>query len=306
MNYSVIIENVTKTYPAGKKDKLTALDQISFQVEKGQLFGLIGPDGAGKSSLFRIMITLLLADSGKVTIEGFDVVKDYMKIRQISGYMPGRFSLYQDLSVEENLEFFATVFNTSKKENYELIRDIYVQLEPFKNRKAGALSGGMKQKLALCCALIHRPQILFLDEPTTGVDAVSRVEFWDMLHKLKSEGITILVSTAYMDEASRCDRIALINNGKILASDTPEGISRAFGEPLWAIKHNDMFGLLNRLRQARQVNTVYPSGEYHHLTLKQGADIKELVSDLEIPGVGKTTWLEVEPNVEDVFMKKMK
>ena len=306
MNYSVIIENVTKTYPAGKKDKLTALDQISFQVEKGQLFGLIGPDGAGKSSLFRIMITLLLADSGKVTIEGFDVVKDYMKIRQISGYMPGRFSLYQDLSVEENLEFFATVFNTSKKENYELIRDIYVQLEPFKNRKAGALSGGMKQKLALCCALIHRPQILFLDEPTTGVDAVSRVEFWDMLHKLKSEGITILVSTAYMDEASRCDRIALINNGKILASDTPEGISRAFGEPLWAIKHNDMFGLLNRLRQARQVNTVYPSGEYHHLTLKQGADIKELISDLEIPGVGKTTWLEVEPNVEDVFMKKMK
>lgn len=306
MNYSVIVEDVIKTYPSGKKDKLTALDQISFQVEKGQLFGLIGPDGAGKSSLFRIMITLLLADSGKVTVEGLDVVKDFMKIREISGYMPGRFSLYQDLSVEENLEFFATVFNTTIKENYELIRDIYVQLEPFKNRKAGALSGGMKQKLALCCALIHRPQILFLDEPTTGVDAVSRVEFWDMLQKLKSEGITILVSTAYMDEASRCDQIALINNGKILASDTPEGISRGFGEPLWAIKHADMFGLLNKLRQSKQVGTVYPSGEYHHLTLIPGADINEMAADLEVHGVGKTTWHEVNPNVEDVFMKKMK
>jgi ABC-type multidrug transport system ATPase subunit len=306
MNYSVIVDNVLKTYPSGKKEKVTALDHISFQVEKGQLFGLIGPDGAGKSSLFRIMITLLLADSGKVTVEGFDVVKDYMKIREIGGYMPGRFSLYQDLSVEENLEFFATVFNTSIRENYELIRDIYVQLEPFRNRKAGALSGGMKQKLALCCALIHCPQILFLDEPTTGVDAVSRVEFWDMLQKLKSEGITILVSTAYMDEASRCDQIALINNGKILASDTPVGISRGFGEPLWAIKHTDMYGLLNKLRLSKQVSAVYPSGEYHHLTLHPGSDINEMVTDLEMLGISKSTWLEVEPNVEDVFMKKMK
>jgi drug efflux transport system ATP-binding protein len=306
MNYSVIVKEVTKTYPSGKKDKLTALDQISFQVEKGQLFGLIGPDGAGKSSLFRIMITLLLADSGQVTVEGFDVVKDYMKIRQISGYMPGRFSLYQDLSVEENLGFFATVFNTTIKENYELIRDIYVQLEPFKKRKAGALSGGMKQKLALCCALIHRPRILFLDEPTTGVDAVSRVEFWDMLQKLKSEGITILVSTAYMDEASRCDRIALINNGKILASDTPAGISMGFGEPLWAIKHSNMYGLLNSLRMSKQVNAAYPSGEYHHLTLQPGSDINELISDLGKNGVSGVSWLEVDPDVEDVFMKKMK
>jgi ABC-2 type transport system ATP-binding protein len=306
MNYSVVVKDVTKTYPVGKKDKLTALNHISFQVEKGQLFGLIGPDGAGKSSLFRIMITLLLADSGKVTVEGFDVVKDYMKIREISGYMPGRFSLYQDLSVEENLEFFATVFNTSIKENYELIRDIYVQLEPFKNRKAGALSGGMKQKLALCCALIHRPQILFLDEPTTGVDAVSRVEFWDMLQKLKSEGITILVSTAYMDEASRCDQIALINNGKILASDTPEGISSGFGEPLWAIKHADMYGLLNKLRMLKQVVAAYPSGEYHHLTVKSGVDISELISELEMQGAGNMVYHQVQPNVEDVFMKKMK
>ncbi|HSF44847.1 MAG TPA: ABC transporter ATP-binding protein [Chitinophagaceae bacterium] len=306
MKNSVIVDNVIKTYPSGKKDKLTALDHISFEVEKGQLFGLIGPDGAGKSSLFRIMITLLLADSGRVIVEGFDVVKDYMKIRQISGYMPGRFSLYQDLSVEENLEFFATVFNTSVKENYELIRDIYVQLEPFKKRKAGALSGGMKQKLALCCALIHRPQILFLDEPTTGVDAVSRVEFWDMLQKLKLDGITILVSTAYMDEASRCDQIALIHNGRILASDTPEGISGGFGEPLWAIRDADMFGLLLKLRLLKQVNTAYPSGEFHHMTLKPGADINVLVSELEKQGVGQLNYHLAEPDVEDVFMKKMK
>jgi ABC-type multidrug transport system ATPase subunit len=306
MNYSVKVENVIKTYPSGKKDKVTALDNISFQVEQGQLFGLIGPDGAGKSSLFRIMVTLLLADSGSVTVEGIDVVKDYMKIRQISGYMPGRFSLYQDLSVEENLSFFATVFNTSVKENYELIRDIYVQLEPFRNRKAGALSGGMKQKLALCCALIHRPKILFLDEPTTGVDAVSRVEFWDMLKKLKTDGITILVSTAYMDEASRCDHIALINNGKILATDTPEGISRSFGETLWAIKHPDMYGLLNQLRSTDLVHSAYPSGEYHHITLNDKERIDILVQNLDHQGFTGSTYMEIEPNVEDVFMKKMK
>lgn len=305
-NHSVIVDNVVKTYPSGKKDKLTALDQISFEVEKGQLFGLIGPDGAGKSSLFRIMVTLLLADTGKVVVEGYDVVKDYMSIRKISGYMPGRFSLYQDLSVEENLSFFATVFNTSIQDNYDLIRDIYVQLEPFKTRKAGALSGGMKQKLALCCALIHRPSILFLDEPTTGVDAVSRVEFWDMLQGLKREGITILVSTAYMDEASRCDRIALINNGKILASDTPEGISDGFGESLWAIKHADMYGLLNRLRTISFVKTAYPSGEFHHVTMNPGGEIGQLISELESGGFPRLEFMEIEPGVEDVFMKKMK
>jgi ABC-2 type transport system ATP-binding protein len=306
MQNSVIVDNVVKTYPSGKKDKLIALDRISFQVEQGQLFGLIGPDGAGKSSLFRIMVTLLLADSGSVMVEGIDVVKGYMKIREISGYMPGRFSLYQDLSVEENLSFFATVFNTSVKENYELIRDIYVQLEPFKDRKAGALSGGMKQKLALCCALIHRPKILFLDEPTTGVDAVSRVEFWDMLKKLKTDGITILVSTAYMDEASRCDHIALINNGKILATDTPEGISRSFGETLWAIKHPDMYGLLNQLRSIDLVHAAYPSGEYHHITLHNKEQIDVLVQKLDHQGFTGSTYMEIEPNVEDVFMKKMK
>ncbi len=306
MNKSVIVENVVKTYPSDNKETIRALDQISFSVEKGELFGLIGPDGAGKSSLFRIMVTLLLADSGRVQVEGIDVVKDYMKIREISGYMPGKFSLYQDLSVEENLSFFATIFNTSIKKNYDLIKDIYVQLEPFKARKAGALSGGMKQKLALCCALIHRPKILFLDEPTTGVDAVSRVEFWDMLKTLKAEGITILVSTAYMDEASRCDNIALISNGKILARDTPEGISRSFGETLWAIKHSNMYGLLNQLRTMEQIHSAYPSGEYHHVTLHDQSQMQALMQALAGRGYPDAVYQEIEPNVEDVFLKKMK
>lgn len=305
MAASVIVEHVVKTYPNGK-DKVLALDDISFSVEKGELFGLIGPDGAGKSSLFRIMVTLLLADKGTVTVEGIDVVKDYMRIREISGYMPGRFSLYQDLSVEENLSFFATIFNTSIKENYNLIKDIYVQLEPFGKRKAGALSGGMKQKLALCCALIHRPKILFLDEPTTGVDAVSRVEFWDMLQSLKKEGISILVSTAYMDEASRCDKIALINNGRILATDSPSGISERFGEPLWAVKHADMYGLLTYLRNVPGISAVYPSGEYHHFTLSDSNGPVKIMEQVVAAGFQDVFYKEINPNVEDVFMKKMK
>src|SRR5215470_20107026 len=227
---AVVVENIIKTY--GKKKEILALDDISFDVAKGDLFGIIGPDGAGKTSLFRILTTLLLADSGKATVDGFDVVKDYKAIRNRVGYMPGRFSLYQDLSVEENLNFFATVFNTSIEENYELVKDIYVQLEPFKERRAGKLSGGMKQKLALCCALIHKPRVLFLDEPTTGVDAVSRKEFWEMLKKLKEQHITILVSTPYMDEANLCDRVALIQNGKIFSIDTPENIVDNFSKPL--------------------------------------------------------------------------
>jgi ABC-type multidrug transport system ATPase subunit len=204
------------------------LSDISFAVPQGELFGIIGPDGAGKTSLFRILTTLLLADSGKATVDGFDVVKDYKAIRNRVGYMPGKFSLYPDLSVEENLNFFATIFNASIEENYDLIKDIYVQIEPFKDRKAGKLSGGMKQKLALSCALIHRPSVLFLDEPTTGVDAVSRKEFWEMLKGLKKQGITILVSTPYMDEAGLCDRVALIQNGKILSINTPQGIVEEF------------------------------------------------------------------------------
>lgn len=298
---SVTIDQVSKKY-----GEVTALNNISFEVEKGALFGLIGPDGAGKSSLFRILVTLLLADSGRAVVEGYDVVKEYMKIREISGYMPGKFSLYQDLSVEENLHFFATIFKTSIKENYHLIRDIYVQLEPFKHRKAGALSGGMKQKLALCCALIHRPSILFLDEPTTGVDVVSRVEFWDMLQRLKSEGITIMVSTAYMDEASRCDTIALINEGSILAIDSPELISRSFGEPLWSAKHPRMFELMLALRDRPEVNSVYPSGEHHHLTLHGGATIEALKNELSKSGFEGVMFEQITPEVEDVFMKKMK
>src|SRR6186997_989368 len=231
---AVIVENIIKTY--GKKKEVTALSDISFNISKGELFGIIGPDGAGKTSLFRILTTLLLADSGKVSVEGLDVVKDYKAIRKRIGYMPGKFSLYQDLSVEENLNFFATIFNTNIEENYDLIKDIYVQIEPFKKRKAGKLSGGMKQKLALSCALIHRPSILFLDEPTTGVDAVSRKEFWEMLKGLKKQGITILVSTPYMDEAVLCERIALIQHGKILQIDTPEAIIQSFPTKLYAAK----------------------------------------------------------------------
>ena len=219
MEKSISINDVTKNYGS-----ICALDNVSFEVEKGELFGLIGPDGAGKTTLFRILTTLLVPDSGTVTVEGLDAIKDYKRIRSIVGYMPGRFSLYQDLSVEENLEFFASIFGVDVKDNYDIIAPIYSQIEPFAKRRAGKLSGGMKQKLALSCALIHRPQVLFLDEPTTGVDAVSRSEFWDMLAGLKQYGISILVSTPYMDEAGRCDRIALINEGKILKIDTPENI----------------------------------------------------------------------------------
>lgn len=219
MEKSISINDVTKNYGS-----ICALDNVSFEVEKGELFGLIGPDGAGKTTLFRILTTLLVPDSGTATVEGLDAIKDYKRIRSIVGYMPGRFSLYQDLSVEENLEFFASIFGVDVKDNYDIIAPIYSQIEPFAKRRAGKLSGGMKQKLALSCALIHRPQVLFLDEPTTGVDAVSRSEFWDMLAGLKQYGISILVSTPYMDEAGRCDRIALINEGKVLKIDTPENI----------------------------------------------------------------------------------
>src|SRR6185312_14000353 len=235
---SVSAKNLTKTY--GVKKKVVAVDNISFSVNNGEIFGLIGPDGAGKTTVFRMLTTLLLPDAGSGTVAGFDVAKDYQQIRSSVGYMPGRFSLYPDLTVEENLTFFATIFGTTIQQNYSLIREIYVQLEPFKNRRAGKLSGGMKQKLALCCALIHKPIILFLDEPTTGVDPVSRKEFWEMLKHLKAQGITILVSTPYMDEAGLCDRIALMQNGKILMLDTPTNISNSYPEKLLAVKANKM------------------------------------------------------------------
>ena len=220
---SISVKNISKSFKT-----VNAVDDVSFEVKEGELFGLIGPDGAGKTTIFRILTTLLFADKGTATVAGFDVVDDYKEIRNHVGYMPGKFSLYQDLTVEENLDFFATIFGTTIEENYELIKDIYVQIEPFKNRRAGALSGGMKQKLALSCALIHKPKVLFLDEPTTGVDPVSRKEFWEMLKRLQQKGITILVSTPYMDEAELCDRIALIQDGKILQIDTPQEIIKHY------------------------------------------------------------------------------
>ena len=299
---AVKVNNIVKTY--GKKKEITALSDISFSVSKGELFGIIGPDGAGKTSLFRILTTLLLADKGGATVDGFDVVKDYKAIRQRVGYMPGRFSLYQDLSVKENLDFFATIFNTSVEENYELIKDIYSQIEPFKDRKAGKLSGGMKQKLALSCALIHRPSVLFLDEPTTGVDAVSRKEFWEMLKRLKEQGITILVSTPYMDEASMCDRVALIQAGKILSINTPQGIVGTFGKKLLAVTSNDMLRMLHDLKKSEEVQDVYPFGEYHHVVMRN--DSKELLrSYLEQKGQSFEL-KETEPNIEDCFMALMK
>jgi drug efflux transport system ATP-binding protein len=303
---SVVVENIIKTYRT-KKTVADALKGISFSVEKGEIFGIIGPDGAGKTSLFRILTTLLLADSGIASVDGFDVVKEYQQIRNRVGYMPGRFSLYPDLSVQENLEFFATIFNTSIEQNYDLIKDIYQQIEPFKTRKAGQLSGGMKQKLALSCALIHKPSVLFLDEPTTGVDAVSRKEFWEMLHRLKLQGITILVSTPYMDEAGLCDRVALIQKGEILSINTPKGITSQFGKPLWAVRANEMFHLMNTIKDDPSVESCYPFGQYHHVVFKTRENSKEKLE--QIAQKGNYTQLEIhsiEPNIEDCFMALMK
>ncbi|MGB5028665.1 MAG: ABC transporter ATP-binding protein [Chitinophagaceae bacterium] len=300
---AVIVNNIIKRY-GSKKAVITALQGVSFDVKQGELFGIIGPDGAGKTSLFRILTTLLLADEGTATVDGFDVVKDYKSIRQRVGYMPGKFSLYQDLTVKENLDFFATIFNTTVEENYALIKDIYSQIEPFKERKAGKLSGGMKQKLALSCALIHRPSVLFLDEPTTGVDAVSRKEFWELLTRLKEHGITILVSTPYMDEASLCDRVALIQSGKILSINTPQGIVDSFGKKLLAVKSNDMLHLLKDLKQCKEVEDAYPFGEYHHVVLKKDGE-ELLKSYLEQKGY-LFKLKEAKPNIEDCFMALMK
>ena len=305
MDPAVSVKNIEKSY-GSKKSRVQALEGISFEVSRGELFGIIGPDGAGKTSLFRILTTLLLADKGEATVDGFDVLKDYKQIRNRVGYMPGKFSLYQDLSVEENIEFFATMFNTSIAANYELIKDIYVQIEPFKKRRAGKLSGGMKQKLALCCALIHRPTVLFLDEPTTGVDAVSRKEFWEMLKKLKQQGITILVSTPYMDEAAICDRVALVQSGKIMSVDTPAAIIEKFGRDIFAVRSANMFRLLKELMDYEGASDAYSFGEYHHVIMKNkndGSALKDYLSkfretDLEIK--------QVMPDIEDCFMALMK
>lgn len=298
---SVSVKNINKAY-----GDLKAVDNVSFDVNKGELFGLIGADGAGKTSIFRILTTLLLADSGTAAVEGCDVVKDYQAIRNRVGYMPGRFSLYQDLTVEENLTFFATVFGTTIQENYALIKDIYDQIKPFSHRRAGKLSGGMKQKLALCCALIHKPDVLFLDEPTTGVDVVSRKEFWDMLGNLKKQNITIVVSTPYMDEAKLCDRIALIQTGKIMSIDKPEHIVQSFPKPLFAAKAGNVYKLLQDLRSDAAVESCYAFGEYLHLTLLSNQGNEQTVK--ELAAKYKPEALEVKigtPTIEDIFIRLM-
>lgn len=299
-NVPINVNHINKSYGNGK---ITAVRDVSFQVNKSEIFGLIGPDGAGKTTIFRILTTLLKPDTGNAFVDGFDTVKDFKAIRQRVGYMPGKFSLYQDLTVEENLNFFATVFNTTVEENYDLIKDIYQQIEPFKTRKAGALSGGMKQKLALSCALIHKPSVLFLDEPTTGVDPVSRKEFWAMLKKLKEQGITILVSTPYMDEATLCDRIALIAEGKILKIDTPQNMVNQFGASLWSVQSNDMYKLLKDIRQFPNVRSCFAFGDSHHVTFKSEPNsTNELESFLIGKGHTNITIHQTEPKIEDCYM----
>ena len=301
---SITVQNLTKSY--GKaKNKVLAVDDVSFEVNPGEIFGLIGPDGAGKTSIFRMLTTVLLPDAGSATIEGLDMVKDYKEIRKILGYMPGRFSLYQDLTIEENLEFFASVFNTTIAENYDLIKDIYIQIEPFKDRRAGKLSGGMKQKLALCCALIHKPKVLFLDEPTTGVDPVSRKEFWEMLQRLKLQGITMVVATPYMDEAALCDRIALIQNGKILSIETPESISNAYPDLLFEVKAGRTANVLRALENFDQKKNVYAYGEFVHLTMDEKETFNPSVIEkyLQKEGFENVEINPIKASIEDSFIR---
>ncbi len=302
---AIIADNLVKNY-GSKKPAVNAVKSVSFSVEKGELFGIIGPDGAGKTSLFRMFTTLLLPDGGNGQVDGSDIVRDFKDIRKKVGYMPGRFSLYQDLSVEENLNFFATIFNSTLSENYELIKDIYIQIEPFSQRKAGKLSGGMKQKLALCCALIHRPVVLFLDEPTTGVDAVSRKEFWEMLQRLKTQGITILVSTPYMDEAGLCDRVSLMQEGKFLTSGSPAEITSSFKESLLAVKASDMYRLLLELKKYDAVKDAYSFGEYHHVVMNGSYTIEGVKNYLEKKDISEIEIKQAKPNIEDCFMQLMK
>jgi ABC-type multidrug transport system ATPase subunit len=298
---SVQVNQLTKRYGT-----TIALDNITLDVEKGELFGFIGPDGAGKTTLFRILTTLLLADHGTCSVEGFDVVKDYKKIRKICGYMPGRFSLYHDLTVEENLNFFATIFGTTIRENYDLVKEIYQQIEPFRKRKAGKLSGGMKQKLALSCAMIHKPDVLFLDEPTTGVDAVSRLEFWEMLKRLKGAGITIVVSTPYMDEASLCDRVALMQSGHIMTISTPQEVVGNYPLSLLSVKAGDIYKLLGELRVYPGIHSVYAFGQSAHVAFKeQNVNQADLLDFLKQNNHQSVEITPIEAGIEDCFMELM-
>jgi ABC-2 type transport system ATP-binding protein len=302
---AITVTDIRKFYGKGTS-RIEALRGLTFSVEEGELFGVIGPDGAGKTSLFRILTTLLLPDQGSATVDGLDVVKSFREVRSRVGYMPGRFSLYQDLTVKENLDFFATIFNTTVEKNYHLIKDIYVQIEPFKDRPAGKLSGGMKQKLALCCALIHEPSVLFLDEPTTGVDAVSRKEFWIMLKELRKKGISILVSTPYMDEAAQCDRVALIQEGRILKIDTPAGITGSFGYQLYSVRNKNLHQLYESIRKQEGVHSIFPFGDSHHLIMKdQTMDSIKLATWLEDVYPGEKELEIIKPTIEDCFMELM-
>lgn len=299
---AISIEGISKAY-----GPVQAVTNASFEVREGEIFGLIGPDGAGKTTLFRILATVLLPDAGRAAVDGLDVVKGYKALRRRIGYMPGRFSLYQDLSVEENLGFFANVFGARIRDNYELIRDIYIRLEPFKDRRAGALSGGMKQKLALCCALIHRPRVLLLDEPGTGVDPVSRKEFWEMLRRLRESGITILVSTAYMDEAALCDRVALLQKGRVLAIDTPQDITAGYRHPLFAVRSDDQYRLLHDLRDMAPGAGCYAFGEYAHFVLPgKNTPPAAIRQYLEARGHTGVEVLPARATVEDAFIELMK
>jgi len=302
----VVVHKLYKKY-----GEVQALNGVDFAVNKGEIFGLIGPDGSGKTTLFRTLTTLLIPDSGEAWVDGYHIVKEYRQIRKIVGYMPGRFSLYQDLTVEENLKVFATIFNTSVAENYHLIKDIYQQIEPFKSRRASALSGGMKQKLALCCALIHKPSVLFLDEPTTGVDPVSRRELWEMLKRLRDQGITIVVSTPYMDEASICDRIALIQEGRFMKIDQPARITEQFENLLWSVKSDHMSGLLLDLRRHPLVKSAYAFGDAHHVTIEiankhfVSADNarEQVTAQLKASGHLEVSIQPIDATIEDCFME---
>ena len=301
----LVVERLRKRF-----GETVALDDVSLEVRPGELFGLVGPDGGGKTTLFRIVTTLLLPDAGTATVLGLDAVRDLWAIRSRVGYMPGRFSLYPDLSVEENLRFFASVFGTSIEEGYATIAPIYRQIEPFRDRRAGALSGGMKQKLALSCALVHRPDILFLDEPTTGVDAVSRREFWDLLHELRASGLPIVVATPYMDEADRCDRVALVQQGRVLAIDAPSEIGARFPHPLFAVRGRDRFALLQALRAWPHAASVFPFGDELHYAdararMAPSAIADEVRAALRTRGLADAEVVPIRPGIEDTFMALM-
>jgi ABC-type multidrug transport system ATPase subunit len=300
MEYAVEIKGIRKNY-----GDVEALHKVDINIGKGEIFGFIGPDGAGKTTIFRILTSLLLPDEGTAKVAGCDVVADYKELRTKIGYMPGRFSLYQDLTVAENLKFFAGIFKTTIEENYSLIEDIYKQIEPFKNRRAGKLSGGMKQKLALSCALIHRPEVLFLDEPTTGVDVVSRAEFWQMLQKRRDEGITIVVSTPYMDEAALCDRVALIQKGKVMSTDTPQNIVENFGKPVFSVKAANSSILPGLLSAFEGTSSQNRFGDNFHWIPAEGFDEKDLRQYFEKAGINNCEIERISPGIEDCFIELM-